>query len=105
MLKLLRFLPLGTWHDHRWEILRTVNVVVSEGGLPVYTKYVLRCSDCGKMKVFKDEKRFLANEAMLERGRWDSAASRPSWSESERRETRLADVQKMRAPMGAPLKL
>ena len=56
MLKLLRFLLLGTWHDHRWEILRTVNVVVSEGSLPVYTKYVLRCSDCGKMKVFKDEK-------------------------------------------------
>ena len=58
MLKLLRFLITGVWHEHTWEMIERRKTVLYPHGknrLPrgyIYT-YVQKCTGCGKLKSFK----------------------------------------------------
>ena len=59
MLRILRFLVLGTWklpecHQHEWQIYREVTIV-NEHKDRIGTKYVLQCHKCGDMKAFRDD--------------------------------------------------
>jgi uncharacterized protein CbrC (UPF0167 family) len=53
MKKLLRFLWTGSWHDHHWEIHEIRTVVDKNDDDILGDKYILRCKDCGEMKLFK----------------------------------------------------
>jgi len=48
MLRLIRFLITGSWHEHEW-------VVIREGELTSHcgargTRYILQCKTCGDIK-------------------------------------------------------
>lgn len=51
MLKLLRFLWTGSWHDHHWEIVMR-NAIVDEDDVRIGEKFTLQCKTCGEMKRF-----------------------------------------------------
>lgn len=59
MLRLLRFLFTGSFHEHEWETDRIIEVytVDTDNGYrrvsdtPSATKYVLKCKICGNIKV------------------------------------------------------
>lgn len=54
MLRILRLLFTGTWHQHKWGIIKETILWEKESDkLPIGTRYTLKCSECGKMKVFK----------------------------------------------------
>jgi hypothetical protein len=59
MIRLLRFIITGSWHEHKWEIHDMANVTVWLNGkkdeLPInhITTYVQKGSVCGKLKSFK----------------------------------------------------
>jgi len=50
MIRLIKFLFTGSWHEHKWKILtvRTVNTD-DEGRLFMYE---CQCETCGKIKGF-----------------------------------------------------
>ena len=48
MLKLLRFIWTGSWHEHEWEIYDH-GKIIRDGG-PRATWYDLRCKTCGSMR-------------------------------------------------------
>ena len=62
MIRLLKFLITGSWHEHKWEIYRTSNVTEYPDGdknrMPVgyVTTYIQKCAVCGKLKVTKVER-------------------------------------------------
>lgn len=48
MLKFLTFLWCGCWH--KWEIVRTVDVVSNSDPRPIARDYELKCLHCGDVK-------------------------------------------------------
>lgn len=48
MLRLLKFLFTGSWHEHKWVVIRTGNI--GYGGRVNGIRYFLQCSQCGKIK-------------------------------------------------------
>ena len=57
MIKLLRFLFTGDFHSHKWKIIDERRVH-GDGGfnrsdIPIGSKYVCQCEQCGTIKVFK----------------------------------------------------
>lgn len=48
MLKLIRFLFTGSWHEHRWEIINKSFVTSDLGS--TYDEYTLQCIKCGNLK-------------------------------------------------------
>ena len=60
MIRLIRFLITGSLHEHTWIEVEDFNTAVwwggkKEGELPdcFIRTYLQKCSECGKMKVFK----------------------------------------------------
>ena len=58
MIRLLRFLITGFWHEHKWEIYDTGEVAIwlddnSTRPMRYVTTYIQKCSVCGKLKSFK----------------------------------------------------
>lgn len=47
MLKLIRFLITGSWHQHTYEVIKEYDVSYNDGYL--YRVYVSRCTKCGKI--------------------------------------------------------
>ena len=51
MIKLLRFLWTGSWHEHDWETQERILFFDDDSGKrPIATKYILRCKHCGTIK-------------------------------------------------------
>jgi len=56
MLRLLKFLITGSWHEHKWEDKDTddTNIFADEKSkLPIrfVRTYVQKCAVCGKLKI------------------------------------------------------
>lgn len=55
MLRILRFLWTGSWHEHIWETVKTVEVDGGYRGCPpsrTWTRFYCRCKVCGTIKKF-----------------------------------------------------
>ena len=52
MLRLLRFLITGSWHEHKWIEVKHVKTINSDGDY-YKDEYLCRCEKCGTMKSFK----------------------------------------------------
>ena len=51
MLRLLRLLITGSWHEHEWEIIKEINVYVNpRDEMPESRRFILQCSICGNVK-------------------------------------------------------
>jgi hypothetical protein len=48
MLKLLRFLITGSWHEHTFEVIDEYTTTAF--GVPCGQLYVLQCRECGAIK-------------------------------------------------------
>ena len=56
MLRILRFLWTGSWHEHKWKIIEKLRVFREgdvEQGIPIYFERVCQCEHCGTIKTFK----------------------------------------------------
>ena len=59
MIRLLKFLITGSWHEHSWVIYDENETKIygdeNTEQLPIQIKktYVQKCIGCGKLKVFK----------------------------------------------------
>jgi hypothetical protein len=58
MIRLIKFLITGSWHEHKWEIndeQETDIFAYEDSKLPVrfVRTYVQKCAVCGKLKSFK----------------------------------------------------
>lgn len=57
MLRLLRFLWTGSWHEHKWEHVEKNKVYAEVDGkqssMPRYFERVCKCEHCGTIKVFR----------------------------------------------------
>ena len=53
MLRLLRFLWTGSWHEHKWKQVDSTNVFVKEidTDRPNYIILTLQCETCGEIKT------------------------------------------------------
>ena len=51
MMKLIRFLITGSWHEHVWETFKEEDMY-SDGDYEhaEYTRYTMKCKGCGSMK-------------------------------------------------------
>ncbi len=49
MIKLLRFLITGSWHEHKYKIIKEVQVTSNSGRS--WVRYISRCEECGKIKT------------------------------------------------------
>jgi uncharacterized Zn finger protein len=47
MLRLIRFLITGSWHEHTYEVIKEYDV--NHRGGYLYRVYVSRCTKCGKI--------------------------------------------------------
>lgn len=58
MLRLLRFLVTGSWHEHCWETFNRGGVAWNpkDGGGLKYYIYHMRCKTCGNLKFVRDLK-------------------------------------------------
>ena len=57
MLKLLRFLITGSWHEHKWVIFRELrcdNYTWTSGDKPQSSQHTIiqKCEGCGKLQEF-----------------------------------------------------
>lgn len=54
MIRLLRFLWTGSWHDHQWETIGQ-NSFTDDWGLWLRhgTQHILQCKTCGNIKKVK----------------------------------------------------
>lgn len=48
MIRILRFLFTGSWHEHNWETVRT-DRLVDENRVAIGSRHILRCKECGKI--------------------------------------------------------
>lgn len=48
MIRLLKFLFTGTWHEHKWETIG--RGTLHQGRSLVGQRYTLRCTQCGDVK-------------------------------------------------------
>jgi len=52
MIRLLRFLITGSFHEHQYKIIQRISIYDSERPElknPIYYQYVSRCEECGKI--------------------------------------------------------
>jgi len=61
MIRLLRFIITGSWHEHKWETEDKDEVTIwldenSKIPMRYVTTYVQKCVVCGKLKSFKVKK-------------------------------------------------
>jgi len=59
MIRLLRFLITGSWHEHTWEVIDQYNTQLLDDDERPYGyvhTYVQKCTICGKLKTFKVER-------------------------------------------------
>ncbi len=50
MLRLVRLLWTGSWHEHAWEIYRQGRIATVAANITRGNWYDLRCKHCGAMK-------------------------------------------------------
>ena len=59
MLKLIRFLITGSWHEHKWEIIKETPVQNFDGitrqPTGKFTRYTMQCKGCGDIKFIESE--------------------------------------------------
>ena len=56
MIRLLKFLWTGSWHEHKCETIKSINVYEGDkvkGDIPSKLIIVMRCTGCGEFKKFK----------------------------------------------------
>jgi translation initiation factor 2 beta subunit (eIF-2beta)/eIF-5 len=58
MIRLIRFLITGSWHEHKWEMKEkhTTDVYLNDDDVMPYKTerlYIQKCSVCGKLKAVK----------------------------------------------------
>ena len=51
MIRLLRFLFTGSWHEHKWKTINEVRIGPN-GNFALGRLYVCRCQECGKITKF-----------------------------------------------------
>jgi hypothetical protein len=51
MIRLIKFLFTGSWHEHKWETIKVRTVESDSGGR--WFVYECKCETCGKIKGFK----------------------------------------------------
>jgi hypothetical protein len=61
MIRLLRFLITGSWHEHKWEIMEKYNDIHywnADDKLPCseIRHYIQKCAVCGKLDEFTVER-------------------------------------------------
>jgi len=57
MLKLLRFLITGSWHEHKWEIVKEFVTKIYSWNCDdkpnkIQHLYIQKCEGCGKLQEF-----------------------------------------------------
>lgn len=50
MIRIIRFIITGSWHEHEWEELDLLRVNNSAHGGAIYERVYLRCKKCGNWK-------------------------------------------------------
>jgi len=57
MIRLLRFIITGSWHEHKWELEKEwkAETFLDDDKYPYKTAryFIQKCSVCGKLKLFK----------------------------------------------------
>lgn len=54
MLRLLKFLWTGSWHECNWEYFRKIKVYEKDNDrMPIAYEYHLKCKTCGNIKVVR----------------------------------------------------
>jgi hypothetical protein len=58
MIRIIRFLITGSWHEHKWEEIKQVTTRHTMDGAPdgVSVVYHLQCKDCGKITSYRAKK-------------------------------------------------
>lgn len=49
MFKLFKFLITGSWHEHKWVVIKEVSITCGDD--EAWTRYILQCQHCGCIKA------------------------------------------------------
>ncbi len=50
MMRIIRFIITGSWHEHKWVKVERYEVVRSDTKAIIGVKYILKCEICGNIK-------------------------------------------------------
>jgi hypothetical protein len=48
MIRILKFLFTGSWHEHQWEVIEKGSL--KQGGRVIGYRHILQCKHCGNIK-------------------------------------------------------